>query len=85
MLCPLFGTYSHAGNGIQATKTRPGTPTRSTEMIVYIAATIGACIFVVLWATGLNADVSGLIALTILGLGVLAHMATSTGADEEGA
>jgi hypothetical protein len=54
-------------------------------LIVYIAATIGACIFIVLWATGLNADVSGLIALAILGLGVLGHMATSAGTDEESA
>jgi hypothetical protein len=54
-------------------------------MIVYLAATIGACIFVVLWAIGLNADVSGLIALAILGVGVLGQMATSAGADEESA
>ena len=72
---------------MRATAPRPRDPPRDTDQerrtIVYIAATIGACIFVVLWATGLNADVSGLIALAILGLGVLAHMATSTGADEE--
>jgi hypothetical protein len=54
-------------------------------MIVYIAAALGACLFIVLWATGLNADVSGLIALAILGLGILAQMATSGGADEESA
>ncbi len=52
-------------------------------MIVYLAAVIGACIFVVLWATGLNADVAGLIALAILGAGILGHMATSAGTDEE--
>jgi hypothetical protein len=46
------------------------------EMIVYIAATAGACLFIVLWATGLNADVAGLIALGILCLGILGHMAS---------
>jgi hypothetical protein len=44
-------------------------------MVVFLAATIGACAFVVTWAIGLNADVAGLIALAILGLGILAHMA----------
>ena len=43
-------------------------------MVVYIAACIGACAFVVFWATGLNPDVSGLIALGIVCIGVLVHM-----------
>ena len=43
-------------------------------MIIYIAAVAGVCTFVVLWATGLNADVGGLIALGMLLLGVLGQM-----------
>ena len=43
-------------------------------MVVYIAACIGACAFVVFWALGLNSDVSGLIALSILCIGVLVHV-----------
>jgi hypothetical protein len=43
-------------------------------MVVFLAAAIGACAFIVTWAVGLNADVSGLIALAVLGLGILAHM-----------
>jgi hypothetical protein len=44
-------------------------------MIVYIAAVAGLCTLVVLWATGLNADVAGLVALGMLFLGVLGQMA----------
>jgi hypothetical protein len=50
----------------------------NTPMTIFLAATIGACALVVTWAIGLNADVSGLIALAILGLGVLAQMASSS-------
>lgn len=45
------------------------------RMIIYIAAVAGACTFVVLWSIGLNADVGGLVALGMLFLGVLVHMA----------
>ena len=44
-------------------------------MWVFLAATIGMCALVVLWAIGLNADVGGLIALAIIGVGILAQMA----------
>jgi hypothetical protein len=42
---------------------------------VFLAATLGACALVVLWATGLDPDVGGLIALAIIGVGILAQMA----------
>jgi hypothetical protein len=45
-------------------------------MWVFLAATVGVCAFVVTWAIGLNADVSGLIALGFLGLGILGQMAS---------
>jgi hypothetical protein len=47
-------------------------------MAIYLAGTAGACAFVVLWAIGLNADVAGLVALALLGLGILAHMTMSS-------
>ena len=45
-------------------------------MTIYLAATAAACVLVVLWALGLNADVAGLIALAILGVPVVARMAS---------
>jgi len=42
---------------------------------VFLAATFGTCLLVVLWAIGLTPDVGGLIALAILGVGILAQMA----------
>jgi hypothetical protein len=42
---------------------------------IFLAATLGTCALVVLWAIGLTPDVGGLIALAILGLGILAQMA----------
>lgn len=44
-------------------------------MWVFLAATIGMCALVVLWAIGLSPDVGGLVALAIVGLGILAQMA----------
>ncbi len=44
-------------------------------MFVFLAAALGACTLIVLWAIGLTPDVGGLIALAILGLGILAQMA----------
>ena len=44
-------------------------------MFVFLAATLGACALIVLWAIGLTPDVGGLIALAILGIGILAQMA----------
>jgi hypothetical protein len=46
-------------------------------VIVYLFATIGACVLVVTWALGLTADVGGLIALAFVGVGILAQMAVS--------
>jgi hypothetical protein len=47
-------------------------------MRVFVAATLGACVFVVTWAIGLNPDVGGLIALAFVGGGILAQMASRT-------
>ena len=44
-------------------------------MWVFLAATFGTCVLVVLWAIGLTPDVGGLIALAILGIGILIQMA----------
>jgi hypothetical protein len=44
-------------------------------MWIFLATTIGMCALVVLWAIGLTPDVGGLIALAIIGLGILAQMA----------
>jgi hypothetical protein len=43
-------------------------------MIVYVAALIGMCAFLITWAIGLNPDVGGLIALGCVGIGILAQM-----------
>jgi len=45
-------------------------------MWVFVAATVGASVFIVTWAVGLNADVGGLIALGFVGGGILAQMAS---------
>jgi hypothetical protein len=42
---------------------------------VFLAATLGASTLVFLWAIGLTPDVGGLIALAILGIGILVEMA----------
>jgi hypothetical protein len=46
---------------------------------VFLAASIGMCTLVVTWAVGLNPDVGGLIALAIIGIGILAQMAERQG------
>jgi Flp pilus assembly protein TadB len=77
MLCPQIGP-ERTSSGRQRDQ-------GATEMAIYLAATAGVCLFVVLWATGLNADVAGLIALAILCLGILAQMAMpSSPPDESG-
>jgi hypothetical protein len=43
-------------------------------MVIFLAATLGMCAFVVSWALGLAPDVGGLIALAFLGIGILIHM-----------
>jgi hypothetical protein len=53
-------------------------------MAIYLAGTAAVCVFVVLWATGLNADVAGLVALAMVGLGILAQMAMSSSPPDEG-
>jgi hypothetical protein len=50
---------------------------------IFLAATLGVCALVVLWAIGLTPDVGGLIALAILGLGILAQMADRGRPDAE--
>ena len=45
-------------------------------MWIFVAAALGACTMVVTWAIGLNADVSGLIALAFIGIGILGQMAS---------
>ena len=52
-------------------------------MWVFLAATFGTCLLVVLWAIGLTPDVGGLIALAILGIGILIQMAERGRADAE--
>jgi hypothetical protein len=42
---------------------------------IFLAATVGMCVLVVTWALGLTPDVGGLIALAIIGVGILAQMA----------
>jgi hypothetical protein len=49
------------------------------HVTIYLAFTAAACLFVVLWALGLNADVAGLIALAVLGLPIVARMAPTPG------
>jgi hypothetical protein len=46
-------------------------------MFVFLGFTLGMCLFVVLWATGLAPDAAGVAALGVLGIGVLAQMADS--------
>jgi hypothetical protein len=41
---------------------------------IFLAATLGTCALVVLWAIGLTPDVGGLIALAILGIGIAVQM-----------
>jgi hypothetical protein len=52
-------------------------------MWVFLSATLGTCVLIVIWALGITADVGGLAALGILGLGILAQMADRGSADEE--
>jgi hypothetical protein len=51
---------------------------------VFVAATLGMCTLVVTWAVGLNPDVGGLIALAIIGIGILAQMAERQSARSRG-
>ena len=74
-------------NWARPTLLRPQPPIQTgSQMIIYISAVAGLCTLVVLWAIGLNADVGGLIALGMLFLGVVAHMAAGmmSGEKEEG-
>jgi hypothetical protein len=41
---------------------------------IFLAATLGMCVLVVTWSLGLTADVGGLIALAIIGVGILVQM-----------
>ena len=52
-------------------------------MWIFLAATLGASTLVVLWAIGLTPDVGGLIALAIVGLGILAQTADRGRADTD--
>ena len=52
-------------------------------MWVFLAATLGTCVLVVLWAIGLTPEVGGIIALAILGVGILAQMAERQRSDAE--
>jgi hypothetical protein len=45
-------------------------------MLAYIAGTIGVCVLITTWATGLTPVVGGLMALGIFAVGVLAQMLT---------
>jgi hypothetical protein len=50
---------------------------------VFLAATLGTCALVVLWAIGLDPDVGGLVALATLGVGILIQMADRARSDAE--
>jgi hypothetical protein len=53
-------------------------------MWVWLAATLGACALIVIWAIGLAPDVGAVIGLAILAIGIAVQMAersrTGTGA-----
>jgi hypothetical protein len=44
-------------------------------MWVFLAATLGACALIVVWAIGMSPDVGAVIGLAILGIGILIQMA----------
>jgi hypothetical protein len=46
-------------------------------MWVFLGFTVGACLLVVLWATGLAPDAAGVFALGILGIGIFAQVLDS--------
>jgi len=52
-------------------------------MWVWLAATLGACALIVIWAIGLAPDVGAVIGVAILGIGILIQMAegSRTGTD----
>ena len=52
-------------------------------MWVFLAVTFGMCALVVLWAIGLTPDVGGLIALAIIGIGILAQMSERARSDSK--
>ena len=43
-------------------------------MWVFLGFTAGMCLLIVLWAIGLAADAAGVVALAILGIGILVQM-----------
>jgi hypothetical protein len=62
----------------------PALFTGGTDVWIYIATLVGGAVFVVGWATGLGADVSGLIWLGVIGVGIFAQMAERPGRRPEG-
>ena len=52
-------------------------------MPAFIATTIGMSILIITWATGLNSDVGGLIALGCVGIGLLAQAASGRSSPEQ--
>jgi hypothetical protein len=46
-------------------------------MWVFLGFTLGMCLLVTLWATGLAPDAAGVFALAILGIGILIQMVDS--------
>jgi hypothetical protein len=49
-------------------------------MWVFLAATLGACALIVVWAIGYSPDVGAVIGLAILGIGILVQMVDDGGA-----
>jgi hypothetical protein len=47
-------------------------------MWVWLAATLGACALIVIWAIGLAPDVGAVIGLAILGIGILIQKAEAS-------
>jgi hypothetical protein len=52
-------------------------------MWVFLAATLGACALIVVWAIGYSPDVGAVVGLAILGIGILVQMAESAGASTD--
>jgi len=52
-------------------------------MWVFLAATLGACALIVIWAIGFAPDVGAVVAVAILGIGILAQMADGARADAD--
>jgi len=53
-------------------------------MWVFLGFTLGMCLLVTLWATGLAPDAAGVFGLAVLGIGILIQMLDKSGDQEPG-